>query len=86
MLTRALDVVVINTPPATHFEYALRALQNQKHVLVEKPFTVTEEETQRLFAEAVRKVLKFSPIKIDVTIATSKSLPKSSVPETRSTR
>ncbi|HAB32720.1 MAG TPA: oxidoreductase, partial [Exiguobacterium sp.] len=35
---QALDVVVINTPPATHFEYALLALQHQKHVLVEKPF------------------------------------------------
>jgi len=53
-----LDVVVINTPPATHFEYALRALQHQKHVLVEKPFTVTEEETQRLFAEAAAQGVK----------------------------
>lgn len=53
-----LQVVVINTPPATHFAYALQALQHGKHVLVEKPFTVTEHETHRLFEEADRQGVK----------------------------
>ncbi|MET4655064.1 putative dehydrogenase [Exiguobacterium sp. PvP048] len=53
-----LQVVVINTPPATHFSYALQALQHGKHVLVEKPFTVTEHETHRLFEEADRQGVK----------------------------
>ena len=53
-----LQVVVINTPPATHFAYALKALQQQKHVLVEKPFTVTEQEAVQLFEEARKQGVK----------------------------
>ena len=36
-----LDLVVINTPDSTHYEYARRALEAGKHVVVEKPFTTT---------------------------------------------
>jgi len=55
----ALDLVVINTPPSTHYEYALAALSSGKHVLVEKPFTVTSKEATELFelAEASGKQL-----------------------------
>lgn len=53
-----LQVVVINTPPATHFAYALQALQHGKHVLVEKPFTVTEQETTQLFEVAKQQGVK----------------------------
>ncbi|MEN8376452.1 MAG: Gfo/Idh/MocA family oxidoreductase [Gemmatimonadota bacterium] len=33
----AIDVVLIATPPATHLELVLRALEAGKHVIVEKP-------------------------------------------------
>ena len=40
----ALELVIVNTPNYTHFEFAKKALEAGKHVIVEKPFTVTEEE------------------------------------------
>ncbi len=52
-----LDLVVVNTPNYTHFEYAKAALNAGKHVLVEKPFCVTRNEAKELFALAFRKDL-----------------------------
>ena len=43
-----VEVVVVNTPVQTHYKYAKEALLAGKHVLVEKPFTVTLEEAQEL--------------------------------------
>jgi scyllo-inositol 2-dehydrogenase (NADP+) len=45
-------LVVVNTPNATHFSYARAALQAGKHVIVEKPFTVTTAEADELIALA----------------------------------
>ena len=39
-----IELVVITTPNETHLDYATRALQKGKHVVVEKPFTVTSED------------------------------------------
>ena len=39
-----LELVVVNTPDSSHYEYARRALEAGKHVIVEKPFTQTVEE------------------------------------------
>lgn len=47
-----LDLVVINTPDSTHYEYARRALEAGKHVVVEKPFTTTVAEAEELVAFA----------------------------------
>jgi scyllo-inositol 2-dehydrogenase (NADP+) len=44
-----IDLVVINTPNFTHFEYAKQALLKGKHILVEKPFTATVAEAKELF-------------------------------------
>ena len=52
-----IDAVAIATPVSTHFELALQALQAGKHVLVEKPFTATAEQGQRLIEEADRRKL-----------------------------
>ena len=41
-----IEVVVVNTPVQTHYQYAKEALLAGKHVLVEKPFTLTAEEAQ----------------------------------------
>src|SRR5215218_8559472 len=36
----AVELVIVNTPNSTHFEYAEKALEAGKHVVVEKPFVV----------------------------------------------
>lgn len=38
---KEIELVVVNTPDSTHFEYARCALKAGKHVIVEKPFTTT---------------------------------------------
>lgn len=43
-----VDVVAIVTPVSTHFELAKRALENGKHVFVEKPFTDTVAHAEEL--------------------------------------
>ncbi|HLK27442.1 MAG TPA: Gfo/Idh/MocA family oxidoreductase, partial [Puia sp.] len=43
-----IDVVVITTPNSTHFEYAQKALVAGKHVVLEKPFTITSADAKGL--------------------------------------
>ena len=52
-----IDVVAVVTPISTHFELSKRALQNGKHVFVEKPFTATVAEAEELLALADQKKL-----------------------------
>jgi len=47
-----IDLVVIPTPNETHFPLARAALAAGKHVVVDKPFTVTLADAQSLQAEA----------------------------------
>jgi predicted dehydrogenase len=54
---RAVDVVVIAAPVATHFELASQALKAGKHVFVEKPMASTVEECTRLLELAERRDL-----------------------------
>jgi scyllo-inositol 2-dehydrogenase (NADP+) len=56
-----IELVIINTPNYTHFEFAQKALRAGKHVLVEKPFTVTAAEAQLLFAAAKEHNLYILP-------------------------
>ncbi len=51
----AIDLVVIATPNASHFELAKVALQAGKHVVVDKPCTVTLAETEALLALAQKQ-------------------------------
>lgn len=44
----AVELVIVNTPNYTHFEYAKKALEAGKHVVVEKPFTPTTGEAEQL--------------------------------------
>ena len=41
MASPDIDAVAVITPVWTHYELAKAALENGKHVFVEKPFTVT---------------------------------------------
>lgn len=43
-----IDLVIVNTPNYTHYEYAKKALLAGKHVVVEKPFTTTVKEGEEL--------------------------------------
>lgn len=55
-----VELVVVNTPSVTHYEYAKRCLEAGKHVIVEKPFTATSEEAAQLIEFAKKKKLKLS--------------------------
>jgi scyllo-inositol 2-dehydrogenase (NADP+) len=48
----AIELVVVNTPSYTHFDYAKKSLLAGKHVIVEKPFTATADEATELIALA----------------------------------
>jgi scyllo-inositol 2-dehydrogenase (NADP+) len=50
-----IDLVVITTPNHLHFEQAFEALIADKHVVLEKPFTVTSDEAERLIRLAQTK-------------------------------
>lgn len=52
-----IDAVAIVTPVWTHFELAKAALQNGKHVFVEKPFTATAAQAEQLIELAARRNL-----------------------------
>ena len=61
MLTNdAIELVVINTPDSTHYEYAKKALLAGKHVILEKPLTQTQAEAEELIDIATRNQLMIS--------------------------
>ena len=53
-----IDVVAVVTPVWTHFALAKAALENGKHVFVEKPFTSSSRQAEELIELADRKNLK----------------------------
>lgn len=55
---KTIDLVIVNTPIDTHFEYAKKVLLAGKHAIVEKAFTSTVAEAQELAALAKEKKLK----------------------------
>jgi predicted dehydrogenase len=57
-LTGDCDLIVLATPVATHFPLAKKALQNNKHIWVEKPFTASTSEAEELIELAESKNLK----------------------------
>lgn len=56
-----VKLVVVCTHADSHFEYAKRALEAGKNVLVEKPFTPTLAEAKALFTLAKSKGLTVTP-------------------------
>ncbi len=51
----SIELVVVNTPNETHYEFSRKALEAGKHIIVEKPFTVTTKEADELIALAKSK-------------------------------
>jgi scyllo-inositol 2-dehydrogenase (NADP+) len=54
-----IELVIVNTPNATHYEFAKKALMFGKHVVVEKPFAIEIAEGEELIqlAKERNKVL-----------------------------
>lgn len=57
ILDNEIDAVVIATPVFSHFELAKKALENGKHVMIEKPMTSTVAEAEQLIELAGKKGL-----------------------------
>ena len=53
-----VDAVAVVTPVWTHYELAKAALENGKHIFVEKPFTCSANQAEELIELAERKNLK----------------------------
>ncbi|QEE48625.1 oxidoreductase [Flavobacterium alkalisoli] len=60
LLNDDVDLVIVNTPVETHYEYAKKVLEAGKHALVEKSFTTTTAEAEELRDLAKQKGLKLS--------------------------
>jgi predicted dehydrogenase len=53
-----IDVIAVITPVWTHYELTKAALENGKHVFVEKPFTCNTSQAEELIELAAKKSLK----------------------------
>jgi len=58
MSSTDVDAIAIVTPVWTHYELTKAALENGKHVFVEKPFTSDSAQAEELINLAARKNLK----------------------------
>ncbi len=56
--SKEIDAVAIITPVSSHYELAKKALLNGKHIFVEKPFTATAAQAEKLIELAEKKKLK----------------------------
>jgi scyllo-inositol 2-dehydrogenase (NADP+) len=50
-----IELVVVNTPNITHFEFSKKVINAGKHIIIEKPFTATVAEAEELIALAKEK-------------------------------
>jgi predicted dehydrogenase len=53
-----IDAIAVTTPTWTHFDLARVALENGKHVFIEKPMTLYSYEAEKLIELAQKKNLK----------------------------
>jgi len=77
-----IELVIINTPNNTHYEFAKMALEAGKHVLVEKPFASTVAEATELFdlaQKAGRAVMVYQNRRWDTDFQSVKSVIESGV-------
>ena len=55
-----IELVVVNTPSVTNYEYAKQVILAGKHLIVEKPFTATTAQAQELVDLAKKRDLMLS--------------------------
>lgn len=53
----SIDAVYVPLPPALHFEWGRKVLESGKHLLMEKPFTTSQQATEELLKLAEEKGL-----------------------------
>ena len=53
-----IDVVAVATPVSTHYSLARAALENGKHIFIEKPFTQNAQQAEELIELGERRNLK----------------------------
>lgn len=58
VLAENLDAVVVSSTPNVHYEHAKFALENKKHVLIEKPMTFTVAQAEELCSLAATNNLQ----------------------------
>lgn len=58
MCSSEINAIAVITPVWTHYELAKAALENGKHIFVEKPFTSNAAQAEELIELAARKNLK----------------------------
>src|SRR5207247_3052042 len=58
LISTAIDAIAVVTPVSSHFDLAKVALENGKHVFIEKPFTSTTQQAEELIELAERKNLR----------------------------
>lgn len=57
---KELELVIVNTPNELHYKMAKQALLKNKHVLVEKPFTIEVDEANEIIQLAKERGLKLT--------------------------
>ena len=57
---KKIELVIVNTPSVTHYDYAKQVILAGKHLIVEKPFTATVEQAEELIELAKKKKVKLS--------------------------
>jgi predicted dehydrogenase len=78
----SVELVVVNTPTYTHYEYAAKALEAGKHIIVEKAFTTTVAEAEalkRLAAKNGKQIAVFQNRRWDSDFLTVKSVIESGI-------
>lgn len=60
LLEDDVDLVIVNTPVETHYEYAKKVLLAGKHAIVEKAFTTTVAQAEELTALAKERGVKLA--------------------------
>ncbi len=55
-----VELVIVNTPSVTHFDYAKQVIAAGKHLIVEKPFTATVAQAEELKALAEKQNVKLA--------------------------
>jgi len=55
-----LQLIIVNTPTYTHYEYAKKTLEAGKHLVVEKPFMMTVKQAEEIAGLAAKKSVLLS--------------------------
>jgi predicted dehydrogenase len=77
-----IDLVVVSTPPNSHYQWAKEALQRGIHVVLEKPMALTADQCDEVMALAAEKnllLVVYQNRRFDTDFVTLKSLVDSGV-------